>query len=98
MDSRDNPFPNAFWLDLKVPGFNSNISGILHNAQNLVANFEINGNQGQGHLLRDCLAEREGANDKLREELLKYVSWCQELDRGRLPDGFQEFLEKERQG
>ena len=34
----------------------------------------------------------------MREELLKYVSWCQELDRGRLPDGFQEFLEKEREG
>ena len=44
------------------------------------------------------LAEREGANDKLREELLKYVSWCQELDMGRLPDGFQDFLEKQIEG
>ena len=34
----------------------------------------------------------------MREELLKYVSWCQELDRGRLPDGLQEFLEKEIEG
>ena len=34
----------------------------------------------------------------MREELLKYVSWFQELDRGRLPDGFQEFLEKEIEG
>ena len=44
------------------------------------------------------LVEREGANDKLRDELLKYVGWCQELDMGRLPDGFQEFLEKQIEG
>ena len=46
----------------------------------------------------DMILERERANEKLRDELLKYVGWCQELDCGRLPDGFQDFIEKQVEG
>jgi len=42
--------------------------------------------------LDDMIAEREKANDKLRDELMKYVSWCKELDMGRIPDGFERFM------
>ena len=48
--------------------------------------------------LDDMILERERANEKLRDELLKYVGWCQELDCGRLPDGFQDFIEKQVEG
>merc|ERR1711936_424415 len=42
--------------------------------------------------LDDLLLEREKANLKLREELLKYQKWCHEMDKGRIPDGLQEML------
>merc|ERR1712243_299740 len=42
--------------------------------------------------LDDMIAEREKANDKLRDELMMYVSWCKELDMGRIPDGFKRFM------
>ena len=42
--------------------------------------------------LDDSIAERERANDKLRNELMTYVTWCKELDMGRIPEGFEEFM------
>ena len=42
--------------------------------------------------LDDLILERERANFKLKEELLKYQKWCHELDAGRIPDGLQEAL------
>jgi len=42
--------------------------------------------------LDDMISEREKANMVLREELQKYVSWCQELDSNQIPDGLEEFL------
>merc|ERR1711892_307381 len=42
--------------------------------------------------LDDSIAERERANDKLRNELMTYVSWCKELDMGRIPEGFEGFM------
>merc|ERR1712154_457414 len=42
--------------------------------------------------LDDMIAEREKANDALREELMRYVSWCRELDMGRIPEGFDKFM------
>jgi len=42
--------------------------------------------------LDDMIAEREKANIYLREELEKYVSWCQQLDGNQIPDGLQNFL------
>ena len=44
--------------------------------------------------LDDLLLEREKANLKLREELVKYQKWCHELDKGRIPDGLQEMLKE----
>merc|ERR1739844_688450 len=44
--------------------------------------------------LDDLLLEREKANIKLRDELLKYQVWCHELDKGRIPDGLQEMLKE----
>jgi len=42
--------------------------------------------------LDDMILEREKANDRLREELGKYVGWCQMLDQSQVPDGLQDFL------
>jgi len=42
--------------------------------------------------LDDMISEREKANLILRAELQKYVSWCQDLDSNKVPDGLQEFL------
>merc|ERR1711923_324132 len=42
--------------------------------------------------LDDMILEREKANDALREELTKYVGWCQILDQSQVPDGLQELL------
>merc|ERR1712037_827279 len=42
--------------------------------------------------LDDMILEREKANDTLREELTKYVGWCQMLDQSQVPDGLQELL------
>jgi len=42
--------------------------------------------------LDDMIAERERANLYLKEELQKYVSWCQQLDGNQIPDGLQSFL------
>merc|ERR1712222_308654 len=42
--------------------------------------------------LDDMILEREKANDALREELTKYVGWCQMLDQSQVPDGLQELL------
>ena len=42
--------------------------------------------------LDDSIAEREKANDKLRNELVMYVAWCRELDMGRIPEGFDAFM------
>merc|ERR1719244_748504 len=36
---------------------------------------------------RECRARK-----KLRYELSMYVSWCKELDMGRIPDGFERFM------
>ena len=35
--------------------------------------------------LDDMIAEREKANDLLRDEIIKYVGWCQMLDQNRVP-------------
>ena len=45
--------------------------------------------------LDDNIAEREKANDQLRDEMAKYVSWCQMLDKNIEPEGLQEFLSSE---
>jgi len=42
--------------------------------------------------LDDMIAERERANDVLRDELIKYVSWCQMMDQNKVPDGLSQFL------
>jgi len=42
--------------------------------------------------LDDMISEREKANLLLRDELKKYVSWCQQIDSKHIPDGLQEFL------
>lgn len=42
--------------------------------------------------LDDIILERERANIVLKQELEKYVSWCTELDKGRLPEGWNEFI------
>jgi len=45
--------------------------------------------------LDDNIAEREKANDQLRDEMAKYVGWCQMLDKNNEPEGLQEFLNSE---
>jgi len=45
--------------------------------------------------LDDMILERERANKALIQELEKYVSWCSELDMGRLPDGWNAFLQNQ---
>lgn len=42
--------------------------------------------------LDDLLLERERANIKIRDELLKYQTWCHEIDLGRIPEGLNEVL------
>merc|ERR1711874_205280 len=42
--------------------------------------------------LDDMIAEREKANDRLRDELMMYVSWCKELDQNKVPEGFDGFM------
>ena len=39
--------------------------------------------------LDDMILEREKANDALREELTKYVGWCQMLDQSQVSTFFQ---------
>jgi len=48
--------------------------------------------------LDDMIAERENANEKLRNEIMLMAGWCQELDMGRLPEGFQEFIKQPIEG
>ena len=43
-------------------------------------------------------SEREGANEKLSNEIMTLAGWCQELDMGRLPDGLQDFLKQPIEG
>lgn len=42
--------------------------------------------------LDDLILEREKANTVLREELLKYQTWCHKLDQGEVPDGLEEVI------
>merc|ERR1711963_128070 len=42
--------------------------------------------------LDDMIAERERANDLLRDEMTKYVSWCHMLDQNKVPEGLQELM------
>jgi len=46
--------------------------------------------------LDDMIEEREKANLLLREELNKYVVWCQQLDSNQVPAGLKEFLSSDR--
>ena len=45
--------------------------------------------------LDDMIAERDKANDTLRDEMAKYIGWCQMLDQNKVPEGLQEFLSSE---
>lgn len=45
--------------------------------------------------LDDLILEREKANVVLREELQRYVDWCHELDKGRIPEGLGALLKEE---
>jgi len=42
--------------------------------------------------LDDLILERERANERLRGEMTKFVSWCNMLDQNAVPEGMQEFL------
>ena len=42
--------------------------------------------------LDKMIAEREKANDLLRDEMMKYVGWCQMMDTNTVPEGLQEFM------
>merc|ERR1712025_427414 len=42
--------------------------------------------------LDDIIEQREKANDKLRDELAKYVSWCKMLDEKQVPEGLAQVL------
>ncbi|XP_014256734.1 cAMP-responsive element-binding protein-like 2 isoform X2 [Cimex lectularius] len=44
--------------------------------------------------LEELVTDREKAVIALRKELEKYRSWGKDLDEGRLPEGFEEFLEE----
>merc|ERR1712037_424641 len=43
----------------------------------------------------DIIAAREEANNRLRDELSRLVDMCHELDKGRVPEGFEEMLRQE---
>ncbi|XP_065201162.1 REPTOR-binding partner isoform X1 [Planococcus citri] len=43
--------------------------------------------------LEELVTDREKAVFSLRQELEKLKTWCHELDEGRVPEGFQSFLE-----
>ncbi|KAK7595524.1 hypothetical protein V9T40_013349 [Parthenolecanium corni] len=43
--------------------------------------------------LEELVTDREKAVFALRQELDKLRAWCHELDEGRVPEGFQSFLE-----
>lgn len=47
--------------------------------------------------LDDLLLEREKANIALREELVTYLDWCKELDKGRITEGLRNLLKDEEQ-
>merc|ERR1712061_554951 len=42
--------------------------------------------------LDDLILEREQANERLRGEMNKFVTWCAMLDQNNVPEGMQEFL------
>ena len=42
--------------------------------------------------LDKMIAEREKANDLLRDEMMKYVGWCQMMDKNRVIEELQEFM------
>ncbi|XKL64171.1 hypothetical protein PGB90_004257 [Kerria lacca] len=44
--------------------------------------------------LEELVTDREKAVFALRQELEKLKTWCRELDEGRIPEGFQLFLEE----
>merc|ERR1712004_712857 len=43
----------------------------------------------------DIISAREQANNRLRDELVRLVDMCHELDKGRVPEGFEEMLRQE---
>merc|ERR1712131_276185 len=42
--------------------------------------------------LDDLILERERANERLRGEISKFVTWCSMMDQNNVPEGMQEFL------
>ena len=42
--------------------------------------------------LDDLILERERANERLRGEMNKFVTWCAMLDQNNVPEGMQAFL------
>eukprot|EP00088_Acartia_fossae_P051136 TRINITY_DN57431_c0_g1_i1.p1 TRINITY_DN57431_c0_g1~~TRINITY_DN57431_c0_g1_i1.p1 ORF type:complete len:160 (-),score=46.31 TRINITY_DN57431_c0_g1_i1:43-522(-) len=42
--------------------------------------------------LDDLILERERANERLRGEMTKFVSWCNMMDQNNVPEGMQEFI------
>jgi len=45
--------------------------------------------------LDEIILEREKANDALRDKLEKYASWCQQLDKGIIPEGLEDAVNEE---
>ena len=42
--------------------------------------------------LDNMIAERVKANDLLRDEMMKYVGWCQIMDKNTVPEGLQTYI------
>merc|ERR1712219_44359 len=42
--------------------------------------------------LDDLILERERANERLRGEISKFVTWCSMMDQNNVPEGMQDFL------
>ena len=72
---------------VSLPSSGANLRCLVHNTKIKIDRVDLN-----------LYTEREGANEKLRDEMLQLVGWCQELDLGRLPPGFQEFLKQPLEG
>ena len=86
-DSKDSTKKKKFYAEMKT---SNKLEKSRQSARECRARKKL-----RYQYLDDVIAGEEKANDVLREEMIKYVGWCQMLDQNIVPEGLQEFLNSE---
>merc|ERR1712096_537776 len=86
-DSKDSTKKKRFYAEMKT---SNKLEKSRQSARECRARKKL-----RYQYLDDVIANSEKANDALRDEMIKYVGWCQMLDQNIVPEGLQEFLNSE---